>query len=281
MLTRAFRYAMLELMRAVLVLLLATLLRADDRTQKLAERLAREAEAFEKTAPQVIGIESLRQRVLTQPPAGWEEREIVSEYGFAALSGGAIHELRQVLAVNRKAVAKPRKQQEGLASLILGNDEQRKLQSLEQLKKYGIRGGATDFGQILLLFTRANQERYEITYEGSRMVSPTQVEIFHYKQLDGPEALTVFAPGRTQHLNVEGEIWVRADDGQPVRITLNANDISSDQTLREEAVVDYAASEFGTLLPLSTSQKEWRAGALVTENQFDYAQFHRFRAPRR
>jgi hypothetical protein len=279
--------------------LLQVILRADERTQKLLDRLAQEAEAFEKAAPQVMGIETLYQRALMPPPRfkvrvgkaaeqplapTWQEREIVSEYGFAVFGGGSIQELRQVMVVNGKRIADQRKAQDDLARLVTGNNEERKRRALQQLEKYGFRGGATDFGQILLLFSRSAQERYEITYQGESVVSPMRVQTFHYKQLDGPEALTLFRQNQAypaQHLNVEGEIWVREPDGAPVRITLVATDASSDQVLREEATVDYSPSEFGTVLPLETNHKELRAGEVVTENRFTYAGFHRFGAARR
>ena len=41
---------------------------ADERTQKLAERLAGEAQAFEKIAPELVGRETLHQRVRVPPP---------------------------------------------------------------------------------------------------------------------------------------------------------------------------------------------------------------------
>ena len=291
---------MLRYMRLLAFLIFAVALRADERTQQLFDRLAREAEAFEgEVAPQLMGVETLNQRALTPPPrfkvrvgkaaeqpltATWQQREIISEYGFAVFGTGAIQELRLVIAVNRKHVEDEKKAQEDLASLVTGNNDQRKRRALQQLEKYGFRGGATDFGQILLLFSKATQERYEITYQGERDAGETRVQAFHYKQLDGPEALTLFRQGhgggdqaeQPRHLNVEGEIWVREPDGAPVRITLVATDNSSDQAVREEAAVDYARSEFGALLPVATHHKESRAGSIVTENQFTYAGFHRF-----
>src|SRR5258706_5425741 len=119
------------------------------------------------------------------------------------------------------------------------------------------------------------------------MLSPTRMQAFQYKQLDGPQALAVYrgdqrGPGRdagtVRHLSVEGEIWVRESDGLPLHVTLNATDSSSDLVLREEAVVDYAESEFGTILPSQTVHREFRAGALMTENKFTYGAFHRFGA---
>ena len=216
------------------------------------------------------------------PATIWQEREIVSQYGFALLDQ-AVHELRQVTFVDGKQVTGERKAQQELAKLISVNPEQRRRRSLQQFEKYGLRGGVTDFGQILLLFSRASIERYEITYLGPRMLSPTGMQAFRYKQLDGPQGLSIYRQdqnGLVRHLSVEGEVWVRAADSLPLRVTLNATDSSSGQALREEAVVDYAESEFGTMLPALIVHREFRAGSLVTENTFTYGAFHKFGAPR-
>ena len=284
-------------MRGLMLLCFALALRADDSTQKLIKRLGDEAAAFQKMAPQLVGRETLHQRALTPPrfkmrvgdaakqpqAADWKEHEIVSQYAFVLL-GREIHELRQVTLVDGKRVAGETKAQDALAKLVTGNDDQRKRRALEQFEKYGLRGGATDFGQILLLFSRGNVERYEFTAVGPRLLGAVATQVFHYQQLDGTQALTVFhgnsgAPGATtQRLSVQGEIWVRETDGVPLRITMTAADSGTgkDKTLREEATVDYAMSEFGTLLPVETTQRELRAGEEVAENKFSYGDFHRF-----
>jgi hypothetical protein len=282
--------------RLTLLLGFALALRADERTQQLAERLAREAQAFEKIAPELVGRETLQQRVMAapvrfklrvgdaaqHPVAAWKEHELVSEYAFAVL-GREIHELRQVTSVDGKKVAGENQAQDALAKLITSHDDERKRRALEQLQKYGLQGAATDFGQILLLFTRGNLERYEITAAGPRLLGTVPTQVFHYQQLDGPHALTVFRGGssaKTQRLSVEGEIWVREADGLPLRITMAATDSSIEKTLREEATVDYAMSEFGTLLPVETTHRELRSGVEVEENKFTYTEFHRFGAQR-
>ena len=287
-------------MRGLTLLCFALALRADDSTQKLVKRLGDEAAAFQKIAPQLVGRETLHQRALAPPrfkmrvgdaakqpqAADWKEHEIVSEYGFALL-GRQIHELRQVTSVDGKRVAGETQARDALAKLVLGNDDQRKRRALEQLEKYGLRGGATDFGQILLLFSRGSIERYEFTAVGPRLLGTVPTQVFHYRQLDGPRALTVFrgnsgaGAATAQRLSVEGEIWVREADGLPARITMTATDSSNDKTLREEATVDYDMSEFGTLLPVETTHRELRAGEEVAVNKFRYRDFHRFEsAPR-
>jgi hypothetical protein len=281
-------------MRGLMLLCFALVMRADDSTQKLVKRLGDEAAAFQKVAPQLVGRETLHQRALAAPrfkvrvgdaakqaQAGdWKEHEIVSEYAFALL-GQQIHELRQVTSVDGKRVAGETQAQDALAKLITGNDDQRKRRALEQLEKYGLRGGATDFGQILLLFSRANIERYEITAAGPRLMGTVATQVFRYQQLDGPQALTIFRAAATQRLSVQGEIWVREADGLPVRITMTATDSSGDKDkpLREEATVDYAMSAFGTLLPVETTHRELRRGEEVAENKFSYRDFHRFEGP--
>jgi len=275
----------------------ALALRADDSTQKLVKRLGDEAEAFQKIAPGLVGRETLHQRALAPPhfkmrvgdaakqpqAADWKEHEIVSEYAFALL-GRQIHELRQVTSVDGKQVAGVKRATDALAKLITANDDERKARALQQLEKYGLRGGATDFGQILLLFSRGSVERYEFTAAGPRLMGTVATQVFHYQQLDGPQALTVYrgnagaGGATTQRLSVQGEIWVREADGLPVRITMVATGSSTDKDkpLREEATVDYAMSAFGTLLPVETTQRELRAGEEVAENRFSYSDFHRF-----
>ncbi len=282
-------------MRGLTLLCFALVLRGDDSTQKLVKRLGDEAAAFQRIAPQLVGRETLHQRALAPPRfkmrmgdaakehqvADWKEHEIVSEYALALL-GQQIHELRQVTSVDGKRVAGETQAQDALAKLITANDEERKKRALQQLEKYGLRGGATDFGQILLLFGRGSVERYEFTASGPRLMGTVATQVFHYQQLDGPQALTVFrgnsgaGAATTQRLSVQGEIWVREGDGLPLRITMTATDGSDDKTLREEATVDYAMSEFGTLLPVETTQRELRAGEEVAENRFSYRDFHRF-----
>jgi hypothetical protein len=283
-------------MRALVVLCLISTLSADELTQKMTARVSEEAEAFLKIAPEVLGTEKLHQSALKPPGrfhprtgtspkgAGWQDRNIVSEYGFASFTGqsGAIHELRQVISVDGKTVSDTRKAQEALARAITASDDAGKKELLKEFERYGLTGAVTDFGQLLLLFTRRDIERYEFTTRGARMMGYDRALVFSYKQIDGPEALTLFEEGKKgenpHRLKMEGEILVRATDFVPLQIRLNASEGDAPNSIREEAAVTYVMSPYGALLPTSTEHHELRGGKIVAENQFTYTDFHKFGA---
>lgn len=265
----------------------------------MTARVSEEAEAFQRLAPQVLGEETLHQRSMkplsrfhprignaatTAPKPEWQERAIVSEYAFTALSGGdpdELHEIRQVTSVDGKKIEDSKKAQTALAKAITANDDGRKKALLKQFEKYGLLGAVTDYGQALLLFTRRNIERYEFTAKGSNWLNGQSVRVFGYRQLDGPEAVTVIDEKRNapvRHLRIEGELWVRTDTLVPVRIILSSRQGLGADEVKEEASIDYAMSQFGALLPLKTDHRETRGGMTSAENQFVYSNFKKFGA---
>jgi hypothetical protein len=281
-------------------------LHADERTQKLVARLSREADAFRKIAPDLVGHESLYQRAEKPPKGGfrirlgasarkppepvWQERRILSEYSFAVLggqgpAGGVMHELRRVTSVDGRAVQDPRKAQQDLADIVTAADDKRKKELLEQFEKYGLVGAVTDFGQLLLLFTSDDIPHYEFTFRRIEIQGIVQLLVFGYQQIDGPEGLTVVtAPSgarradSAQTMRIGGEVWVRESTFIPVRITLATSQGEGPRLVREEASVDYAMSPYGALLPFWTEHRELRGGKIVVENKFSYTDFHKFAA---
>jgi hypothetical protein len=216
----------------------------------------------------------------TGPAIEWKERHIVSEYGFALFGGSAVHELRQVTSVDGKKLGETAKAQETLAKAITATDDVRKKEMLKDFEKHGLVGAVTDFGQLILLFTRRELERYEFWAKSPQWSGGTRALVFGYKQLDGPESLTVIE-GRTdksRHLKLEGEIWVRPDTYLPIRITLMAHEGESPASIREEASVDYVMTEYGALMPSATEHRELRGGKIAAENKFTYTDFHKFEA---
>jgi hypothetical protein len=283
-------------MRVVVFLSLIAILRADELTQKMTDRVSEEAEAFRKIALDVIGTEKLHQSAMKplsrfHPRLGnakpqspeWQSHDVVSEYGFASFAGqsGAIHELRQVISVDGRKVSDTKKAQDALAKAITASDDGQKKALLTQFEKYGLNGAVTDFGQLILLFTRRDIERYEFTARGARMIGYDKALVFSYQQLDGPEALTLFEQKKGDHaerMKMEGEIRVRASDFVPLQITMTVTRGDAPNSIREDAAVSYALSKFGALLPVSTEHHEVRNGKIVVENNFTYSDFHKFGA---
>ena len=284
-------------MRLLCLLLLILPLWADELTNKLMARVSEEAEAFQRLAPEVLAEETLHQRSMKpqgrfHPRVGaapakleWQERTIVSEYGFTSFSDGgdnsSLHELRQVTAVDGKKIEDAKKAQQALAKAITSTDDARKKQLLKQFEKYGLLGAVTDYGQALLLFTRQNLERYEFTRKGSNSLNGQAVLVFRYQQIDGPETVTVIEESKNnqvKHLPIEGDLWVRSDNFVPVRITMVATQAEAADRAKEEAAIDYEMSPYGALLPVKTDHRETRWGKVDAENQFSYANFKKFGA---
>jgi hypothetical protein len=282
--------------RWILLAAICCVLRADERTQQLAASLSKEADAFRKIAPDVVGQETLFQRAMKPGKGGlhirvgasvqkppepvWQERRVLSEYSFAAFAGegGALHELRRVTSVDGRAVQDSKKAQQELAAIVTAPDDKRKKELLEQFEKYGLVGAVTDFGQLLLLFDSHDVMHYEFTYRRTEMQGLARLLVFGYQQIDGPGGLTVIDATRggesQQNVPIGGEVWVGENNFIPVRITL----ATENGAVREEASVDYSMSAYGALLPVFTEHRELRDGKVLVENKFGYADFHKFDA---
>jgi hypothetical protein len=276
-------------------LLLALNLQAADPTQQMTARLSEEADAFRRIAPSLLGHETLEQKAhkpqprfhprvgkdaQTTPATVWQDRQVVSEYGFAALAGESdtLHELRRVTSVDSHPVD-AKKGEESLARIISLKDDQRERELLKEFEKYGLVGAVMDFGPLLMLFTPREIEHYEFALKGQQLVGATRALVFRYTQIDGPELLTVFeASGKPRRMKVQGEVWVREDNFLPVRITVAVGEGQGVKAVREEASVDYSPTAFGTLVPSAVDHKELRGGQLMVQNSFLYSDFHRFGA---
>lgn len=270
---------------------------AADQTQAMLARLSEEADAFRRIAPSLLGHETLEQKARkpvsrfrprvgkdakAPPPAVWQDRQIVSEYGFVSFTGEteSLHELRRVLSVDQKPVADLKKT-DSLARVITLKDDQRERELLKEFEKYGLVGAVTDFGPLIMLFTPREIEHFEFTLKGAQTLGVAGALIFKYTQIDGPEMLSIFdkdSKEKPRRMRVEGEVWVREDNYLPLRITISVGDGQAASTVREEASVDYASSSFGALVPSAINHKEVAGGQLRVQNTFLYSDFHKFGA---
>lgn len=252
-------------------------------------RLSEEAEAFARLAPQVIGQETLEQTAAEAPPrfrprggaqpAVYRTRIAVSEYGYATLpeDPGNLHEVRSVLQVDGRAVKAPASLRETLSMGLSGKTDRLKKKLLRQFESYGFGAAATDFGQVILLFTRRQMDRYQFQNFGPIGAGPERVLVVRFRQKEGESAVTVFEGRQVARHSPSGELWLRESDGLPLRIVLDVTPAAG-SPLSHRAVVEYRLSDFGALLPARVTHTETFQGALVVKNEFRYSDFRRFGA---
>lgn len=286
------------MLRFLPVLIATTLLGADNQIQRMTQRLADEAAAFQKIAPQVVGRETLVQKAAkistqrkfplrirvgdaprAQAPLEWQSRTLVSEYGYTTFADGAMHELRQVVSVDGQPV-KGKKGSQELARIITASNDKRKQELLKAFQEYGLLGAVNDFGQVILLFSPRGILRYEFVFQSFDNIGGFPVVVYDYHQIDGPNALTmVDARGDgARQVRMEGSVWVRQEDLLPLRVTVASTQSQNGRTVRHEATVNYSPSEYGPLLPVSMQHREMWDGEVVAQNEVRYEDFKRVAA---
>lgn len=263
------------------------------RPEEALRRLSEEADAFARTARQVTAQEVLTQRALLTGPrlrlrAGeaavadrgphWQIHEIISEYGFSAFRDrpGAIHEFRQVVFADGREVAAPEQARANLAKGIASADDGLKQQMLRDFQSYGLLGGAYDFGQLILLFTRSALGNYQFTPRGEAWVGADRALVCDYRQGGGDQALTVFEGNKKVRVPLAGTIWFRCGDWLPLRIALVTERIEKKFVLRDEATVDYTSGRSGGVVPASVLHRQFVNDEIVVQDHFAYSSFRRF-----
>ncbi len=261
----------------------------------ILRRVSEEAEVFRVTAPRIVARETLRQKArkkrsrfrirvgeaARKPPAPkFQKREIVSEYGFSALKEApdALLEVRQVVSVDGRSVTESGKARETLTLGLLNKDDRAKKRMLKRFEKLGLRGAATDFGQLILLFRRANLGRFRFRILRREQLRKETALVLAYEQKEGPEGFTIFEGRRAVRARLEGELWVRASDYLPMRITVRTTQPQGDYTAVHEGRVDYVPSRFGVLLPAEVTYRKLVDDELLVENTATYDDYHMFAA---
>ena len=263
--------------------------------ESILRRVSEEAEVFARAAPETLADETLRQRVrkaparfrprvgasaVQTPPVAWRSREIVSEYTFAAFqdSPRALHEFRQVVSVDGRAVATKEKARRTLFFGVQSKDDDLKRRMLREFENYGLVGAVADFGQSLLMFRKRPIANYRFEPRGTAWIGAEGTAILDYEQIAGSEAVTIFEGNRALHQRLRGQLWVRRADSLPMRITIVAEREKDGVPVADEATVEYRMSQHGVILPVSIIHRQKVRGELVTENVFRYSQFRKFSA---
>lgn len=263
--------------------------------QQLLSRVSEEAEVFQLMAPKTLSQETLVQRALKSPPRfrprlgdaaahppkpQYRTREIISEYAFSTFkeAPNVLHEFRQVVSVDGRQITSREKARQTLAMGMRSDDDRLKKRLLETFEKHGLTGAATDFGQVLLLFTRRRLADYSFRYSGEGQIGADAARIVAFRQLGGAGSLLIFEKRKALHQPLEGELWIRRSDSLLLRVALRSLRKENNVAIRDEATVDYTMTPHGVVMPVSVVHRQSAGPDLVVENVFRYAPFRMFAA---
>jgi hypothetical protein len=263
---------------------------------QILSRVAEEAEVFQQNAPKALTLETLEQRTM-MPPSRFrprigkaatevlkprlQVREIVSEYSVGTLNESIsrdLFELRQVVSVDGRKVQSAESARHALSLGIKSPDDRVRKRMLEDFAKHGLVDIATDYGLILLAFTRRGQENMTITAGGEEQVGADTAVVISWRQKSSEGGALVFAGRQASRRSLQGRLLVRKSDGLPVRVEAWTERQDGDVTSRENATVDYVESAHGFLTPASVVHRHLVNGGLITENLYRYEPFKMFSA---
>jgi hypothetical protein len=264
--------------------------------ENLLSRVAEEAEVLQQNAPKALTQETLEQRTM-MPPSRFrprmgkaaleplklrlQVREIVSEYSVGVLKEAQSRDLiefRQVVSVDGKKVQSPEAARHALSLGVHSADDRARKRMLEDFARHGLVDVATDYGLILLAFTKRGMQGMQIQPMGESQMGADIATIFVWKQTTNAEGALVFAGRQALRQALQGTLWVRKSDGLPLRVQAVAERLEQNHRIRDEATVDYMMSNHGFLTPASVVHRHVIDGSLLTENLYRYDPFKLFTA---
>jgi hypothetical protein len=270
--------------------------RAQISTPQVVSRISEEAALFQENLPKSLTQETLSQKawmppsrfqpsagskVVTVPRPRLVSHEVVSEYSVGPLKNSDSHnlfEFRRVISVDGKAVRTVESARRELTLGIRSQDDAVRKRMLQDYAKYGLVDVATDYGLILLAFTKRGMESIEIKPAAEDRIGADAVLIFDWKQSSSDAGELEFRGRQAVRRALQGRLWVRATDGLPVRVQAWAEYEESKHHIRDEASVDYIVSAHGFLTPTSVVHRHIVDRQLMTENLYRYDPFKLFAA---
>jgi hypothetical protein len=282
---------------ALLSMLLATQAPAPQPTlPEILARVAEEAEVLDQNAPKALTQETLVQRALIPPPRFQPQvgraatvaprlqlsvREIVSEYSVGTLKESDsrnLLEFRQVISVDGRPVQSVEHARHALSLGIQSPDDRVRKRMLEDFARYGLADVATDYGLILLAFTRRGLEDMQLNPAGETRVGADDALAFSWRQTSTAGGELEFHGNQAVRRPLEGVLYVRKSDGLPLRVQAWAEHRDAKRLIRDQATVDYALSAHGFLVPASVVHRHLVDGRLTIENLYRYEPFKLFSA---
>ena len=250
-------------------------------------RIGRQASQFWQAASGYFCRETLHQKALTMPKPKlrigrkaieavkpeFKDREIVSFYSLSAFrtTPEALHEFRQVISVDGKPTMPEAKALQKFRTVLGSKDDRARTELQEDFDQTNLAVAATDFGQLILLFTRANLGKYSFERDTPALVGADRAIVMKFRQSGGQESLRIAEPGKQVKQPLSGQLWVRESDFAPLRITLTATRQLESAEIRDEARVDYAPTSSGAVLPASVVYRRYVDNELKVENVSQYS----------
>jgi hypothetical protein len=263
----------------------------------LLSRVAEEAEMLQQNAPKSLSREVLEQRALMPatrfrprigkkataavPPPRLLVREIVSEYSVGILKESAVRnltELRQVISVDGRKIQSPERARHALSLGITSPDDRIRKRMLEDFARHGLVDIATDYGIILLAFSKRGLENMNVALAGEEQVGADAAWVLNWQQTSPDAGMLEFLGNQASRLALEGRLLVRQSDGLPLRIQSWSEHPQATHKIRDEATVDYVQSAHGFLTPASVIHRHLVDGQVITENLYRYEPFKMFSA---
>ncbi len=260
---------------------------------QLPPRVAEEAARFQENLPRTLAEETLTQRALLPAsrfvPNGAHGgvivskprlviHEVVSEYSVGPLknsASGALYEFRQVVSVDGKTVRPMESARRELTLGIRSQDDAVRKRMLQDYARYGLVDVASDYGLILLAFTRAGLETLSVKPGGEARLGADVAQVFTWKQAAPDNGELSFRGREAVRQPLAGTLWVRAD-GLPLRVQAWAEYEQGKRKIRDEASVEYSMTSHGFLAPASVLHRHIVDGQTITENQYRYGVFRLF-----
>jgi hypothetical protein len=263
---------------------------------EILARVTEEAEMLRQNASKSITEETLQQRAALPPsrfrpgPGGRDvappaprlhTREIVSEYSVGTLrekGDERLMEFRQVISVDGNPIQSSDAARHTLTLGMRSSEDRIRKKMLEDYERHGLVGAVTDFGILLLQFTKQGIRDLTLTPKGRSMIGPDPVVVFEYHQSGGTSGVLDFSNRKATRYPMHGLLFARESDGVPMRVTVAIRRFQNKHDFIDEGTVDYAMSAHGFVAPTSVVHRRFIDQQLAIENHFRYEPFRTFGA---
>ena len=263
----------------------------------ILSRVTEESAVFQQSIVKALSQETLEQhswmppsrfkpRIGQQaaevPKPRLQSRVIVSEYSVGALKESESHDLvefRQVVSVDGVAIRSQASARHALSLGLQSPDDRVRKRMLEDFAKNGLVDIATDYGLILLAFSKRGVADMQFGEEAERRIGTETARCLTWKQLTPAGGELQFHGHQFTRIPLAGRLLVRKSDFLPMLVEVWAESLDANKVkVRDEASVAYRMSDHGFLVPAWVVHRHLINGAVLTENHYRYEPFKLFSA---